>query len=192
MPHPHARLVALSVGLGVVTIGALVMITRTPDAPEPEVARTVQPPPPPAPRPPPLPPPPATVTPPPDATTVADAPVALWPVAGSGELAGLVPQGPFTTLDELCTARHKTADDCKISKQDVDSGPFPQIATVEIFEAFPDQTAAPGTSTEYVAAMSKAGWYVMPFAALTMLNESGFYVTPKPAGDALVIEYRKS
>jgi hypothetical protein len=39
--------------------------------------------------------------------------------------------------------------------------------------------------------MSKAGWYVMPFAVLTMLNESGFYITPKPAGDALVIEYRK-
>jgi hypothetical protein len=197
MSNPGIRVVALCGVLAVAAVGALVVVMRQPDAgdgattpiphalPPPPVAAVA---PQPAPRDaavdaaldarPPEPPEPPVET--------------LWPVAGSGDLASLTPRGPFAALEDLCKARQKSGDDCKVSPQDVESGPFPQIGTVEIFDAADPTIPVAPDSTQYVAVKGVAGWYVMPFAKLMTLHETAFFVTPQPAADALIIEYRKT
>jgi hypothetical protein len=188
----HARIIALSVGLAAVAIGALVVVTRAPDAHPELVAAT------PITRPPAPPSRDAAIDAPPVAVAAdaampaaSDAPEALWPVAGSGAMVGMVPPGPFETLDTFCRAHHAGSDDCKASEQEVESGPFTAIGSVELAVGSANELDG-GTSTMYAAVKASAGWYAMPLASLMMLNRTGFNATPLPAGDALVIEYRKS
>jgi hypothetical protein len=202
------RLIGLSVGLGVVAIGAFVLVTRAPD-PDPIVAAVGPAVPPAAHARPAVPP-----APPRDAAiATASAPVAvdagsppevheaLWPVAGSGAMVGMVPPGPYDSLEAVCRSHHAGSDDCKVTEQDVDageggsgsSGPFPQIGKVELSVGSGDDVQlVGGISRMYLAVKSTAGWYAMPFASLMMLNRAGFHATPQPAGDALVLEYRRS
>ncbi len=115
----------------------------------------------------------------------------LWPEATGKDLAGTVPLGPFAALDDVCKARKKSGDDCKVEEQDVESGPFAKVASIRVMEA-PDNNDNGGTTTEYAAVKAAAGWYVMPFTNLTLLNESGFNVTARPGSDAAVVEYHRS
>jgi hypothetical protein len=195
------KLVALAIGLAAVTIAALlaVVVLRGGDDPagrDSVTAVSVQVPLPPTPA--------APSRAQSDAGVAVEAPrhaftdeerarfLKLWPIANSKDITAAVPLGPFEALGVVCDARSAAGPACKITEQDVESATFSKVGTVEIGEPMPPNPTGMPSSVHYAAVKSATGWYVLPFVRLVDLNESNLYLTPKPADDALVVQYHFS